>query len=400
MPALGADMDAGTVVAWLVSPGDHVSRGDVVAEVDTEKSVIDVEVFATGTIEEILVPVGERVPVGTALARIREDEPAGAPEPTTPEPTTPEPLPLEPTPTPAAPARERVATSPRARRRAAELGVDLGAVSGTGPGGAVTTEDVEAAARVAPAPAALPEPAREPPAEPAPQPRAAALAGEERRAALRRAVAEAMTRSKREVPHYYLTADVEMSAALTLLEARNARAPVAERILPVAVLVRATALALAATPALNGHWVEGAFRPGDGVHVGVAIAMKGGGLVAPAVADADALPLAELMARLHDLVRRARTGGLRAAEMSAPTATVTSLGDQAVDAVLPVVYPPQVAIVGFGRIRVRPWVHDGTLVAAPVLTATLAADHRASDGHVGATFLGALERLLQRPEDL
>lgn len=382
MPALGADMDAGTVVAWLVSPGDHVSRGDVVAEVDTEKSVIDVEVFATGTIEEILVPVGERVPVGTPLARIREDEPAGPPE-AAPTPTT---------------APERVAASPRARRRAAELGLDLGAVPGTGPDGAITTDDVEAAARAAPPPPAAPPPEALP--APAPETRAAALEGDERRAALRRAVAEAMTRSKREVPHYYLMADVEMTATLALLEARNARAPVAERILPVAVLVRATALALAATPALNGHWVDGAFRPGDGVHVGVAIAMKGGGLVAPAVADADALPLAELMVRLHDLVRRARTGGLRAAEMSAPTATVTSLGDQAVDAVLPVVYPPQVAIVGFGRVRVRPWVHDGTLVAAPVLTATLAADHRASDGHVGATFLGTLERLLQHPEDL
>ncbi len=415
MPSLGADMEAGTVVSWLVSVGEHVTRGDVVAEVDTEKSVIDVETFTTGTVEEILVGEGERVPVGTPLAIIREDVPAGeagtpAPpttarepaEPTTApqpaEPTTaPEPVPVAavaagaPSPgaaprVPEQPTRPpgRVVASPRARRLAQDLGVDLASVVGTGPDGVVTAEDVEAAAaRAASGPAPV-----------------APLSGEERRAALRRAVGASMARSKREIPHYYLATDIDVTGVVRWLEAHNAAVPITDRLLPVVPLLKATALALRETPDLNGFWEGDAFRASEGVHLGVAIAMKGGGLVAPAIHDADRMGLADLMRALHDLVTRARTGGLRATEMAEPTITVTSLGDQGVDAVFPVIYPPQVAIVGFGRIRERPWVSAGSLGVAHVVTATLAADHRASDGHRGAMFLAVLDRLLQNPEAL
>jgi pyruvate dehydrogenase E2 component (dihydrolipoamide acetyltransferase) len=390
MPSLGADMDAGRVISWRVAPGDHVTRGDVVAEVDTEKSVIEVEVFVTGRVEEILVHEGERVPVGTPLAVIAEDV---APTPAAP--TAPAPTAVAPPSRPAGPAPSPLAT-PRARRRARQLGVDLAAVAGSGPGGAVTTEDVEVFAATLAGPAA---PTRGEEALPAEVP-AAPLRGEERHAALRRAIAASMARSKREIPHYYLTADIDASAATGWLERHNAEVPVTRRLLPGAVLLKATALALRQTPDLNGFWTQGRFEAGTGIHLGVAIALRGGGLVAPAIADADAASLEELMAALRDLVGRARAGRLRSSETAAGTITVTNLGEQGVDTVLPVIYPPQVAIVGFGRIRPRAWVRDGRLEVAPVVTASLAADHRVTDGHRGAIFLGALDALLQTPEAL
>ncbi len=398
MPSLGADMDSGTLIAWHTAVGDHVARGDIVAEVDTDKSVIDVETFATGTVEELLVAEGARVPVGTPLAVIREDAVAGPP-------------------VAARPAR-RPAASPLARRHAAALGIDLASVTGTGPGGAVTTSDVDhfatahgagpaappalaavsasaeqpAPLRAVPAGPAAPVPAE----QPAPQP----LSKAERQAALRRAIGASMARSKREIPHYYLACDIDMSHGVQWLDERNAAVPVTERMLPAVLLLKATALALHETPDLNGFWESDAFRPADGVHLGVAIALRGGGLVAPAIHDADRLTPAELMAGLRDLVARARAGRLRSSEASEPTITVTSLGDQGVDVVQPVIYPPQVAIVGFGRIRPRPWAVDGMLGVRPVVTATLAADHRVSDGHRGAVFLTALDHLLQAPEAL
>jgi len=209
-----------------------------------------------------------------------------------------------------------------------------------------------------------------------------------------------MARSKREIPHYYLSSDIDLARTATWLEEHNAAVPVTERLLPAVVLLKATALALHETPDLNGTWEDGAFRRADAVHLGMAVALRGGGLVAPAIHDADTRSLPELMEALRDLVARARAGRLRSSEMSDPTVTVTSLGDQGVDVVLPVIYPPQVAIVGFGRIRERAWAVDGLIGVRPVVTASLAADHRVTDGHIGALFLTALDRTLQRPEDL
>lgn len=417
MPSLGADMDAGTLVAWHLAVGDHVTRGDIVAEVDTDKSVIDVETFATGTVEAILVSEGQRVPVGTPLAIIRED--AVVPQKDVAAPHEGAAAPHEgavpaheagpavrdaagaPVPGPDSRAGRRP-VSPLARRHARSLGVDLADVTGTGPDGVVTTADVErfAAAR-GPAERATAErggAARAAAGQVAPA--RAPLSGAERQSALRRAVAASMARSKREIPHYYLATDVDASRAVRWLDDRNRVLPVTQRVLPAALLLKATALALRETPDLNGFWEDGAFRAAEHVHLGVAVALRGGGLVAPAIHDADLLPLDDLMTRLRDLVGRARAGGLRSSEMSDPTITVTSLGDQGVDLVMPVIYPPQVAIVGIGRIRERPWAVDGMLGVRPIVTLTLAADHRVTDGHRGAQFLTALDRLLQDPEAL
>jgi pyruvate dehydrogenase E2 component (dihydrolipoamide acetyltransferase) len=217
---------------------------------------------------------------------------------------------------------------------------------------------------------------------------------------MRQAIAAAMSRSKREIPHYYLAAEVDLSRALAWLSAENERMPVAERLLPAALLLKAVARAAREVPEVNGFFREGAFQPSAAVHLGVAIALRRGGLVAPAIHDVDRKALGEVQRDLNDLVARVRGGGLRSSELSDPTLTVTSLGDLGVAEVFGVIYPPQVALVGFGRVAERPWAAGGRVEARPAVTATLSADHRVSDGIRGARFLAALERELQAPERL
>jgi pyruvate dehydrogenase E2 component (dihydrolipoamide acetyltransferase) len=403
MPSLGADMEAGTLVEWRALPGSRVKRGDIVALVETQKGIVEVEIWESGIIDQIRVQPGTKVPVGTILATLREEAgaaaapkpmlrngaPPAAPAPRAPAPAAPtangpsapvtpvEPAPLE-RPEPA----QVVRASPAARQLARERGVDLATVRGTGPHGAVTRDDVEHA-RVKPA---VPEPTRPSPLAPA--------------AAMRKAIAGAMARSKREIPHYYLGADLDVARAVRWLEAENDRRPVTERILFAALLLKATALGLRDFPDLNGFYIEDAFRPSRAIHVGVAIALRQGGLVAPAIHDTDAMPLGEIMAKLKDLTARVRAGSLKSSEMSDPTVTVTSLGEQGTDVVFGVIYPPQVALVGFGSVRERPWAEGGMLGVRPVVTASLAGDHRVSDGHRGARFLAAIGRLLSEPEKL
>ncbi|HXG52706.1 MAG TPA: 2-oxo acid dehydrogenase subunit E2, partial [candidate division Zixibacteria bacterium] len=212
--------------------------------------------------------------------------------------------------------------------------------------------------------------------------------------------AAAMARSKREIPHYYLSTTIDMHRALEWLAGENARRPVTRRLLHSALLIRAVGLALRETPELNGFWIDGGFKPGEGIHVGVAVSLRQGGLVNPAIHDADKKGLDELMENLLDLVNRARTGHLRSSELAAGTITVTSLGEQGVESVFGVIYPPQVALVGFGKIVEQPRAVGGLLGIRPTLTASLSADHRASDGHRGGRFLIAVDRLLQEPEKL
>jgi pyruvate dehydrogenase E2 component (dihydrolipoamide acetyltransferase) len=387
MPILGADMTAGTLIAWRKQVGDRVTRGDIIAEVETEKGLIDVEVFVSGVLDRIVVQPGATVPTGTLLALIREDGlAAGPPRPVAGPAAPPVAGPEAPPPAEMPPARPgRVRVSPLARKRAAQLGIDPTALKGTGAGGAVTREDVERAA------APRPEPAAAPVAPPRSRPDAAPM---------RHAIAAAMARAKREIPHYYLAHTIDLHRALAWLAAENARRAVDERLLPGVLLVKAVAVALHEAPELNGWWRGDRFEPSAAVHVGVAISLRGGGLVAPALHDADRRPLGDLMRALRDLTRRARSGGLRSSELSDPTITVTSLGERGVESVFGIVYPPQVAIVGFGKIVDRPWVADGAVVSRPVVTATLSADHRVSDGHRGGVFLAAVEKLLHAPEGL
>ncbi len=386
MPTLGADMDFGTITDWRVKPGDTVKKGDIVAIVETQKATMEVEIFESGTVDQILVPLGTRVPVGTVLALLRNGQAPVAPAPQAPVPPTPQapagvaaPTPVLPSaavPLAAAPgARARV--SPFARRIAAELGVDLAAVTASGPGGAISEADVRrAAAGAAPAPAAT------------------------RQAAMRAAIGALMSRSKREIPHYYMATDIDMSRALAWIADQNLARQVADRYIPAALLLKAAALAIAEVPEMNGLYVDGTFRLSSDVHVGVAISLRGTGLIAPALHDVEKRSLEEVMKGMLDLVQRTRTGMLRTSEMSDPTITVTNLGERGVETVFGVIYAPQVALVGFGKITERPWAAGGMVGARPVVTATLAADHRVSDGHRGGLYLSAIDRLLQEPQKL
>jgi len=324
LPSLGADMTKGKLLAWHVQPGDRVKRGQVVAVVDTSKAAIDVEIWNDGVVQELLVPVGDTVPVGTVLATLRA----------------------------------------------------LGNASAD-----ATAKMAEKAPTKVATPVAVP-------------------AAPERQQDMRQAIAAAMSRSKREIPHYYLAETFPMQVAMDWLQQRNVGLPITKRLLPAVLLLKAVAVALQRTPALNGLYVDGQFHPGAAVHTGVAISLRSGGLVAPAIHDVQSKSLEQLMHDLSDLVRRARAGSLRSSEISDPTITVTNLGDQAIEAVFGVIYPPQVALVGFGGIVTRPWVVGGTVCAQPVLCATLAADHRVSDGHQGALFLAELRDLLQQPQTL
>jgi len=459
MPSLGADMDAGTLVEWLVREGDTVHRGDPMAVVDTDKSAIEVESFDDGVVERFLVEPGARVAVGTTLASLaplddaptkvpaarspgaattpaagpparhghhrRPHTPRAAPPPlrhhaaelgvdlTTlagsgPDGTVtradvdraarasaPSPLPLQRRAEPGAATRPRPRrASPYARRLAAELGVDLASVTEVGGDGAVHAAQVLGAASTAVAPVPPPPPAATSPArvEPPPKPRGTG--------ASRTTIAALMSRAKREIPHYYVATTVDLGPLTEWLRRSNRERGVSERILPAAALLKATALTARDHPELNGFWVDRAFVPGDDVHLGVAVHVRGGALVAPAIHRTADLTLPEVMAALRDLVARARSGRLRRAELADPTLTVTDLGDQGVEEVIGVIYPPQVALLGIGRVVERPWAMDGLIGVRPTVRLTLSGDHRATDGAAGARFLNTLEERLQHPEAL
>ena len=462
MPSLGADMDAGTLTQWLVRPGDEVHRGDIVAVVDTDKSTIEIEIFENGVIEDLVVGEGEEVPVGTVLAHVAAAAAARASAPSTPVaiPATAAALeavqaevaiPAEVALPPelaipvevAAGSLSSVVHSPIIRHLAKNLGVDLAQLAGSGPGGEVTRVDVErAAARtstalIAPVTAArVPSSpyarrlaaeagfdldaingtgphgsviardvvARKTPVAPAPTPAPAGhgtgTVHPDRHVALRNAIGSLMARSKREIPHYYLSTTIDVTAATSWLEQANMVRPIQTRLVLPALLIKATARAAVKVPEMNGFFADDRFTPSKAVHVGVAVSLRAGGVVAPAIHDVEGLSLDELMGKLRDLVGRARSGILRSSEMSDPTITVTNLGELGVESVFGVIYPPQVALVGFGQVTERAVARDGLIGARLCLTATLSADHRVSDGHRGARFLSEIDRILQEPERL
>jgi pyruvate dehydrogenase E2 component (dihydrolipoamide acetyltransferase) len=422
MPSLGADMEDGKLVEWLVKPGDAVHRGDVVAVVETQKGAIEIEIFENGIVQSLEAELGTTLPVGATLAVIGDGpaEPAPSQEPaparvtvpqTAPtelEPGTPAPekaqpleapaplqeVPAAPSPPPAAVAAAAVVTgtgiaaSPAARALAAEKGIDLAGVTGSWPGGAIVLADVERATDAAtqmrtPEPAASAKPARGFDIE-----------------AMRQGIAAAMARSKREIPHYYMTQEIDLQCATDWLARKNANLGPAERLLMGALFVKATALAAKAVDGVNGHFENETYAPSKTVNAGVAVALRGGGLVAPAIRAADEMDLSDLMAAMRDLVARARAGRLRSSEMTNGTITISSLGDRGVDQMTGVIYPPQVAIVTFGTPRKVPRIVDDAVQPRQAVSVTLSADHRTSDGRRGARLLTEIDKLLQAPEAL
>jgi pyruvate dehydrogenase E2 component (dihydrolipoamide acetyltransferase) len=370
---LGVDLD--TIRGS--GPDGHITHEDVLRAAEPD--------VAAGE------PQGTGGPAGQPPAAAPQEPPARAPAPT-----------------------GRLRVTPRARRLAAERGIDLSDVEGSGGGGAVLAGDVDravasaasgpaAAARTAQAEPGAPEaPATAgPPAAGTGPARAAGGPGTtDKKAAMRTAIATLMSRSNTDIPHYYVTQTMDLGAALAWLRTHNADLPARQRVLPAALFLRATVIAALAVPDLNGHWIDGGLRPAERVDLGVAVATRGGGLVTPAIPDAGDLRIDEVMARLADLVSRARRGNLKQAEMAGASITVSSLGETGPDALYGVIFPPQVALVGIGGIVERPWAVDGMLAVRPTATIALAADHRASDGRTASAFLAAFAHALEHPEEL
>lgn len=491
MPSLGADMEQGVLIEWLVKVGDSVKRGDVVAVVETPKSTVEVECFETGTVTRLLAEEGQTVPVGEALALLgsaSEVEPTmpvrvevpvavsatvpaaaavGVPSPaplgsTSRPPLSPvlrhlarelgvDPRTLHgsgrdgaltrhdveqaaaavstpavaaatvtaaapataaaPSTRPAAPStrpaatggahpgsRHRVRISPLARRLAAEEGVDLAVLQGSGPDGSIRAADVHRATRHTES--EQPSPPRATPRVDV-KPEATSVApSPPPMSDMRRSIAALMTVSNQEIPHYHLSLTIDLWRSIQWMKERNRELEMSERLVPAALLLVATARAARAVPELNGHWIEGAFRPAADIDLGLILSLRSGGLLVPAIGGADRLTVEEMMARIKVLTRRARSGRLRGSDLVPPSITVSNLGDQGVDSVLGVIYPPQVGLVGFGAPAERPWAVDGMLGVRPLVTVTLAGDHRATDGATGSRLLKTIDRLLQAPEEL
>ncbi len=384
MPSLGADMTDATLVEQLVSPGDAVQRGDIIAAVETQKGVIEIEAFEDGILDNWLVDIGTNVAVGTPLAMIREKGESAAaapaipdiapPKPAPPKPAPPKPAPPKPGPpdTPIPDDRPRRRISPAARRLAVQTGIDPSTVA-TRSGAPITRSDI----------AMLTQNDR-PPAQ----------------TDMRTAIAAAMTRSKRDIPHYYLSHTVDLTNAQAFVSAENADRAPDDRLLLGALYLKAIANAVVKVPEMNGHFTDDGFHQSDAVHTGLAISLRSGGLVAPAIFNADTQRLDDLMTSMRDLITRVRAGRFRARELSDATITLTSLGDRGVDRLYGIIYPPQVAIVGIGTPAMRPWVHDEQVAARLTATVTLAADHRVSDGRRGALFLNTIDKNLQTPDTL
>ena len=385
MPSLGADMEAGTLVEWRKKPGDTVKRGDIIAEVETQKGLIEIEVFDEGIIGELLIKEGAKIPVGTVMALINPSGTVLETKETTTQKTA---IAIQPTEEKTIEkVREEkseartIKASPLAKRMAAENIIDLSQIQGTGEEGAITKEDVENAI-------AQKEKIANSEEKNIPQVQA-----------IRSAVAAAMSKSNREIPHYYLEKRIDMTKALAWLGETNHKLPIQKRLLPAALLIKSVAQSLVDFPNLNASWDNGLQLKKE-INIGFVVSLRGGGIIIPTIHNANLKNTSEIMEALNDIIPRARAMKLRSSDLSDSTITITSLGEGGADVVFGVIYPPQVAIIGFGGSSQQAVVENGMLGIRHVFTVTLAGDHRATDGLTGSDFLVTLNKHLQNPESL
>lgn len=410
MPSLGADMEDGTLVEWRKQPGDILQKGDIIADVDTQKGLIEIEVFDEGVLEKHLVKEGEKVPVGTVLALIKPlNDPSKAPFPEafksneaviTPSEDVQEKEPgLR---EEQFPKVERIKISPLARKMAEENHLDISMIKGTGPEGSIVKADIETAVlnqgkgkveKTKPVKMEMVQEKQKVEDEELKKTSSPSSEG------IRLAVAAAMSKSNKEIPHYYLEKRINLSRSMQWLKETNKDRSVAQRLLPVALFIKATAKALDDVPDLNATCENGLQRKNE-INVGLVVSLRTGGIMAPSIPSADSKSIDEIMEAVNDIIPRARAFKLRSSEISQSTFTITSLGDGGAEKVFGLIYPPQVGIVGFGEISDQPFAENGMLGIHPVVDVTLAADHRATDGLVGSKFLAALNRYLQNPENL
>jgi pyruvate dehydrogenase E2 component (dihydrolipoamide acetyltransferase) len=394
MPSLGADMDEGKLLEWYIKPGDVIKKGDLIAAVETQKAAVDIESFRAGTVLELVGVIDEVIRVGAVIAYmdVADDGTVAVtvPAPAVAASVTPA-VSASPPAHAVAPSGRRLRVSPAARHLAEKNGIDLNALQGTGHDGAIELQDVEAALAVKTVAQV----------SVAPQKNAAVIKSTMSMINVREAIARAMTKSKREIPHYYLQSRFHIDTLVAWLDAKNRALPSEERLFMPAVLMRAVVLALQSNPDMNGYYENGEFVQKSDIHLGITVSLKPSGVMTPAIIDAHAMTLSELNAAFADMVQRARAGKLRNREMTDGTVTVTNVGDLGADAVTGVIFPPQVSLVGFGRVRKAPVVDgDGGVRPGFVIDTTLSADHRVSDGLAGSKMLNAIGRLLAQPEQL
>lgn len=385
MPSLGADMEDGTLIEWKKKSGDAVKRGDIIAEVETQKGLIEIEVFEEGIIKELLIKEGSKVPVGTVMALIN-------PTVEVLEPKKEISAELQPTEEKGTQkiskikASERnIKVSPLARRIASENNIDISLIKGTGEGGAITKEDVDDAI------VQRNKKTEEKPFETVTEKPVSNIES------IRSAVAAAMSKSNREIPHYYLEKKIDLTKALAWLQEANSQRSIKKRLLPVALLIKAVAKTLLEFPDLNAVWENG-LQPKKDINIGFAISLRSGGVVIPAIHQVGTKNIDEIMEMLNDIIPRARALKLRSSELSDSTITITNIGEGGADSVFGVIYPPQVAIIGFGNSSEQPFAENGMLGIRTIMNVTLAGDHRATDGLTGSRFLGSLNNHLQNPE--
>ena len=451
MPQLGYDMREGTVVRWIKQVGDEVVANEVIAEIETDKAVVEFKPTTGGVLRRIVAGEGEAIPVGNLIAVIGDANEvlpddltgtAGA-APAVEAETTPAPASAPAAVPSAAPAGEvraspiarrlarergvdlaavtgtgpggriveadvlaaadaarvvaeagRVLASPLARRLAREQGIDLGAVTGSGPGGRIVEADINAAAAAAQPPAPEPVPAAAPATEPAPD-------GADRAdlSRMRQAIARVTSDSKRDAPHFYVAVDIDMTAAMALRRDINDELPASSRVSVNDLIVKASALAIGRHPKFNSFFRGDHLQMNSSINVGIAIALESG-LIVPGIPGCEDKSLAQIAAASRDLIDRANNGTLQAEEYAGTTYSVSNLGMFDVDSFTAIIFPPHAAILAVGAVKDQPVVRDGQLAIAEIMKATLSVDHRVADGAEAAQFLMEIKRLLEKPVSL
>ena len=451
MPQMGYDMQEGTVVRWIKKEGEDVARGEVLAEIETDKATVEYEAFVGGVLRKIVAEEGVAIPVGDLIAVITApDEPLPddlgiSPPAETPAPAQPSAASPTPQASPVAPASGEVRASPIARRIAREQGIDLATLSGSGPGGRIVEADVLAAveakareATVAAAPGGvLASPiarrlarergidiatltgsgpggriveadvpaAAEAAAVAEPEPAQAEVPSSEEPgdrmdlSRMRQTIARVTGDSKRETPHFYVSSDVDMSKVMALRADINQAVPSESRVSVNDLIVKACAMALQRYPKFNAFFRGDHLQMNANVNIGIAIALESG-LIVPGINECQDRTLVEIAAASRDLISRAHTGTLRNEEYSGTTFSISNLGMFDVDSFTAIIYPPHAAILAVGRVKEQPVVREGQVVVSQMMNATLSVDHRVADGAEAAQMLMEVKRLLENPVTL
>ncbi len=379
MPQMGYDMREGTVVRWRKREGDDVARGDILVEIETDKATVEMEAFTPGILGKIVVEEGRTVPVGDLIAVIvSPGEPVPDLQQPAEAPSSPA-MPAQPAvPLPAAQESSEVKASPLARRLAREKGISLASISGTGPGGRITEADVNRAEAAVPSPAA---PGSSEGTEISP---------------MRQTIARITTQSKREAPHFYVTAEVDMSQAMSVRRQVNEGVPDGPRVSINDLIVKAAALALVNHPKFNASLDSDRLLMHKDLNIGIAVALEQG-LIVPSISQCQDKSLLEIASASSDLVRRTQENRLRVDEYSGSTFSISNLGMHDVDSFAAIILPPNSAVLAVGAVREQPVARDGQVVVGQVMKATLSVDHRVADGVEGAAFLAEVKANLENP---